>query len=327
MSAGASLIKCIHHLALSPPAGSGAGRGVHKMPGRHPPARFATSSESGFPASATISTSSKPHQDAIAFGDMAQERNTAGFFAADQHVFIEHVVGNMIEADRRFMHGQAVFCCQQVDHARGGNSAHHRTFQAAFFRQVVQRQRHDLVRVDKHAAFIHRADPVGIAIRRQADRALAHADRAGQRAEILGNRFRVHTAKTRIHLIADFMHFAAGAFQNAADHAAPCAIHGIDHYVLRIFGDDIEIDQFAQMLIIIWYRVEACDQPFFAGDVIIDQVGAAPLGFIIIQVHFHLSAQFRQRRTAVGGFQFDPVIARRVVGGGDHDAADRVHGV
>ena len=71
-------------------------------------------------------------------------------------------------------------------------------------------------------------------------------------------------------------------------------------------------------------RVEALDQFGFDGLIQIHQVRAAALVFVIVQIHFHTPALFREGGTAVGGFQLDAVITRRVVGSGDHHPA---HGV
>ncbi len=230
----------------------------------------------------------------------------------------------MVEAHWSLVYGQAIARGQQIDHAGGGNGAHHRAFQAAFFGQVLQGKRDNLVRVNEYAAFVHGADAVRVAVRGQAQAAFAHADGAGKRAQVLANRFRMHAAKTGIHLVADLVDLAAGAFQQPADHAASRAVHGIHHDVLRILGDPIKVDQFAQVRVIFGNGVEARDQAFLARDVVIDQVGAAALGLVVVQVNFHLAAQFRQRRTAVSGFQLDAVVARRVVRSGDHDTADGV---
>ena len=86
------------------------------------------------------------------------------------------------------------------------------------------------------------------------------------------------------------MDLTAGAFQHAADHAAPRAVHRIHHDVLRILRDHVEIDQLAQMGMVLGDGIEARDQAFLARHIVIDQVGAASLGFVIVQVNFHFSA-------------------------------------
>src|SRR5512133_1129337 len=104
----------------------------------------------------------------------------------------------------------------------------------------------------------------------------------------------MYAAKAGVELVADLKDFTACPFQSAADHASAGAVHGVDHNILGVFGNDVKIDQLTQVFIVHWHGIEARDQFFFAGDVEIDQVGSAPLFFIVIQVHFHFSAQVRQ---------------------------------
>ncbi len=42
-----------------------------------------------------------------------------------------------------------------------------------------------------------------------------------------------------------------------------------------------------------------------------------------VEQHFHAPGVFGQRAAAIGRFELDAVVARRIVAGGDHHAADR----
>ena len=141
---------------------------------------------------------------------MALKRNAARFLAADQYILGHHIVGDVVEAHRRFVELQAVALAQPVDHAGGGNRPHHRAAPAAFLHQVPQGQRHDFMRVDEVAVLVHGPDAVGIPIGGHAKIAHACADRAGQRAQVLGDRFGVDVAEARVHLAADLGDLAAG---------------------------------------------------------------------------------------------------------------------
>ncbi len=110
---------------------------------------------------------------------MPLEGDPARFLAADQHIFIQHIIGDVVEAHRGFVQGQAVAFGQPVDHARGRNRAHHRAASAALFDQVFQGQGHDFVRVDEIAALVHGANAVGVAIRHHPKAAQAGANRPG----------------------------------------------------------------------------------------------------------------------------------------------------
>ena len=213
---------------------------------------------------------------------MAAERNAARFFSADQHIFLEHIIGNVVKANRRLVHGQAIALGQPVNHARGRDGAHHRPAPAALLYQVAQRERHDPVGVHKIAAPIHSASAVSIPIRGQAQVAHAGAHGAGQRPQVTGDWLRMHAAKARVHLAADLNHLTAGALQDALDHAAPRAEHRVDHHALRVIGNGVEVDQLAQMLIISQQRVEALDQAQLARLVKVHQVRPAGALFIVI---------------------------------------------
>ncbi len=77
------------------------------------------------------------------------------------------------------------------------------------------------------------------------------------------------------------------------------------------------------MFVIRWQGIELHDQPQFARLVEIHQVRAARLLLVIVDVDLHAAALLGQRRPAERALQLDSVVARRVVRGGNHHAADR----
>ena len=180
------------------------------------------------------------------------------------------------------------------------------------------------MRVDKGAALIHRADAVRVAVGGQAEVAHPRADGAGQRAQVLRDRLGMHAAKAGIHLPAHLGDLAAGPLQEGFDHAAPRAVHRIDHEALRVVGDDVRVDQRPQVVEVGGQRVELLDQSHLARLVEIHQVGAARAFLVVVDVDFHAPALLGQGGAAVGGFQLDAVVARRIMRGGDHHARDRV---
>ena len=245
------------------------------------------------------------------------------FLAADQHVLAHHVIGDVVEPDRRLVQLQAVALCQAVDHARGGYGPHHGSRPAALLDQVLQRQGEDLVRVDEVAALVHGADAVRVAVGRHAEVAHARADGGGQRAEILGDRLGMDAAEAGIHLAADLGHLAARSLQKGFDHAAARSVHGIHDKALRVFGDDIRIDQRAQMIEVRRQRVELLDQAGLACLLIIHQVGTARLLLVIGDVDLDPPALLREGRAAKRRLELDAVVARGIMRCGDHHAGDR----
>ena len=226
---------------------------------------------------------------------MAAEGNSARLLATDQNILVEHVIGDVIEADRRLVNRQGEPVGKAVDHACGRDRAHNRAAPAAHFHQIAQCQGHDLVWIDEVAALVHGSNAVSVAVGRQPQVSHPGADRAGQRTQVSGDRFGVHAAESRVHLPADFPYLATGAFQDALDHTTPGAVHRIDHHALRVIGDGIEIDHGSQMVVICWQRVEALQQPIPAGLFVIHQVRAAAALLIIIQVNLNPAALLFER--------------------------------
>ena len=152
------------------------------------------------------------------------------------------------------------------------------------------------MRVDKISALVHRADTVCISICCQAEITSASADCARQCAQVLGDGFRMHPAESRIHVAPDFVNFAACALQDAADCSPAGTVHRIHHYPHLRVGDDVEVDQVTNMLIICRDGVEAHDLFLLGGMLILHKVGAAALLFIVVQIHFHPAALFGRSR-------------------------------
>ncbi len=57
-------------------------------------------------------------EQAVAFGDMALDGHPARLLPADEHVLLEDRRADVLEADRRRDHGQAVDLTHPVDHVR-----------------------------------------------------------------------------------------------------------------------------------------------------------------------------------------------------------------
>ena len=263
------------------------------------------------------------HNGSVALRDVTLEGNTARLLAADQHVLAHHVIGNMIEPDRGFVQLQAIALCQAVDHARRGDGPHHGSRPAALLDQILQRQGEDLMRIDEVAALVHGADAVRVAVGHHAEVAHPRADGGGQRAEIPGDRLRVDAAEAGIHLAADLGHLAARSLQKGFDHAAARSVHGIHDKALRVFGDHIRIDQRAQMIEVRRQRVELLDQVGFACLLIIHEIGTARLLLVIGDVDLDAPALLGEGRTTERPLELDAVVARGIMGGGDHHARDR----
>ena len=64
--------------------------------------------------------------------------------------------------------------------------------------------------------------------------------------------FGMYAAKAGVHLAADLLYFAARAFQDALDHAAPGAVHGVHDETLRFVGNHVGSYERAEVFEVTW---------------------------------------------------------------------------
>ncbi len=118
--------------------------------------------------------------------------------------------------------------------------------------------------IDELSTTIHGAETVGIAVRSQAELAMAGGDCAGKRAEVVPNRFRMNAAETGVHLSANLKHLTTCALQYAAYLPSAGSEHRINDDVLWIICDFVEVDELSQVVIIGRGGVYTFDQAFGA---------------------------------------------------------------
>ena len=189
------------------------------------------------------------------------------FLATNQHAASQHVVGNVVETDRGLDDLQSVVLGKPVDHARGGDGFDDLAPHPTSFDQVLDRQSHNAMRVDELAPAVHGTDPVGVAVGGHAQLSMTGGNGASQRPQVPGNGLGMDAAEPGIHLTAHLEHLATGALKDAFDLAAARAEHRIDHQMLRVVGDGLEIDQVAEMGVVVGGRIEALDEAGFLGSV------------------------------------------------------------
>jgi hypothetical protein len=134
------------------------------------------------------------------------------------------------------------------------------------------------------AAFIHGADAIGIAVGGEPEIADAGADSRSQGAEVLGKRLGMDAAETRIHFRAHLRDVTARALEEGLDDTAPRAVHRVDDEALRIFGDQVRVDESSQMIKVRRQRVELLDAVGLPGLIEIHQIRAARPLFIVADV-------------------------------------------
>ena len=108
----------------------------------------------------------------------------------------------------------------------------------------------DAMWIDELTTSIHRTDPVGVAVGREAGMSIAVLHDRCQQAQVPGNRLRVDATKAGVHLIPQIKDIGSGSHQHFADRPSSRAIHGIMDDTQFSCVNDVEINQRPQMLIL-----------------------------------------------------------------------------
>src|SRR6266540_6477836 len=69
--------------------------------------------------------------------------------------------------------------------------------------------------------------------------------------------------------------------------------------------------------------IEFVDQAGIARFFKVHQVGTTRLLLVVVDIHFHTAALFRQSRPAERALEFEAVVTRGVMRGGDHHTSHR----
>ena len=103
-------------------------------------------------------------QDTVAFGDVTGKTDAAAFFRAKQHIALEHLGTNILEADAGFDERQPIGRAYFVHHRSRRERFHHTSPALAVHNQMMQQQADDLVCRERITVTVHAANAVGIAV-------------------------------------------------------------------------------------------------------------------------------------------------------------------
>jgi hypothetical protein len=117
----------------------------------------------------------------------------------------------------------------RVEQVRRREVAHGRPVPAAVFEQIVIEQHQDLVRVQKRALVVDDAQPVGVAVRRDADVAAVLQHVVLQLRERLFVRRGQAAAEQRVVPLVDHVHVAARRDEHRLQRRPRDAVHGVEH--------------------------------------------------------------------------------------------------
>ena len=130
--------------------------------------------------------------------------------------------------------------------------------------------------------------------------------------------------KAGVHLAAQLRHVRAGLFEQRTQVDAPGPIHRI-HGDVQIGGADrVKIDEGADVLAVGGQRIELLDEA--AVDGFVERQALGRRAALSLQLgNYGLRILFAGR-AAVGRFELDAVVARRIVAGCNHHAAHDIAG-
>ena len=95
-----------------------------------------------------------------------------------------------------------------------------------------------------------------------------------------------------------------------------------DDKALRVLGDQVGVDQRAQVIEVGGQGIEFLDEIGVAGLLIVHQVRAAGAALVVADVDLDTVTLLGQGRAAEGGLELHAVVAGGIVGGRDHHAGD-----
>src|SRR5262249_29691409 len=128
----------------------------------------------------------------------------AAFFAADQHVLLQHQFADVFEADRNFMKLPPKLRRQLVDQFRYRKCLCNIARQLSRPREVPDQQSKNLVRIDECARPVNGPDALAVAVRAKPYVVLAVSNRLAKRLNMRLNRLRIVPTKPRIARSANF---------------------------------------------------------------------------------------------------------------------------
>jgi hypothetical protein len=128
------------------------------------------------------------------------------------------------------------------------------------------------------------------------------------------NRLGVDAAKAWVHLAADFEHLAARSLEDPLDLATSGAEHRIDNHPGWVIGDQVEVDELPQMVIVSGRWIESIDPTLGPRLLIIHGVRPSSAALIVIEIDLNAAALLGERRAGIGRALSDAQVGAYVLG-------------
>ena len=257
-------------------------------------------------------------QDAVPLWDVPAHGEAARLLATEDCVGFHHLRRDVLEAHWNFVDALAKSCTQLVGHRGHVHRLDDRAAHAPGLEQVQHQQREHLELVDEASGLVDDADPIGVAVRDDAQVLAADLHDADRRIDVGRDRLGVHAAEQRVALIAQLGHRRPSASDHLRDVSVSGPVHAVVDDAQPGVLDRIEVDYARDLRVIGLARVIRADEP----------VRHAGLGgrHVLegVDVPLQLGDDLRWRCAACLGLVLVAVEHVRVVARRDHGGAGRL---
>ena len=145
-------------------------------------------------------------EDAVALGEEERNAEPSRLLAADADFAREHLLGDVLEADRRDVERDAEARGDAVEEERRRERLRDGAFDLPASREALGEERQDPVRRDERAVGREDAQPVAVAVAREDDVEAFLRERLARGAEVLADRLGVDPSEGRVPLAAKRRH-------------------------------------------------------------------------------------------------------------------------
>ena len=260
-------------------------------------------------------------QDAVALGHVTAKRIAAALLAADQAVVLHHRRRDVLEADARIDHLDAVALAQLLQHRGRAQRLNDRPALAANLQQIHRQQGVNPELVDELPVLVAEAAAIRVAIQ-DADRVRADGPRLRQPGvHVRRDRFGpVHLRKDGVPLRVVLQHLGLAAGDEAGKVAGAVAPHVVHQHGEPGVLDRLDIHQRADARVVGRRGIVLADQTRLDPRV---EVHPPDTGNRGRDLRFDGLEPVRVNRAAVRIAHLVAVVLRRVVAGRDIDRAQR----
>ena len=186
---------------------------------------------------------------------MTGKADATAFLDAEQHVALEHLFANMLEAHAGLGERQVMAVADHIHHRGGGQGLNHPPLPFTVLEKMMEQQADNLVGGEGVAPAVHAADPVGITVGGEAKVGGLFLQCRPAASVVALDGLGVETAEVGIVFAVEGPDPAVGAFQQFFKAARPYPEQRLVGKVQPGLGDEFEVDHALEGLKIIWEEI------------------------------------------------------------------------